>query len=187
MTKVYLVPVSDRFSSWCHLHLPWPWKPLNLPWVWKMFHDVSRMFHPDSPHLTMISPLFLCVTNQPKNSSHPFSLPPGLKSPDPFRLVKASMVEITLPSSRLRNCAEAGRSMAEETSTKERHCLNRWGLGKVGGNHMRGLDGFGWFWKIATKENPSWITWNCWLLFSSKNRRTEEWDGKKWVAKVKKL
>ena len=171
------------FSFWqiitCH-----DGKPFDLPWVWRIFHDVSRMLHPDSPHLTMISTFFSVWQMKQKA----LLIPSHYLQDSNFltffltqstRFIKASMVEITLPSSKLRSCAEAGRSIAEEMSTKERHCLRAAEGGWKPPTKM-GLR----FLKIATKENPSWVTVPGIDDFSYPKI---EWDGKKRVAEVKKL
>ena len=50
------------------------------------------------------------------------------------RAFQASMVQISPPSLNFRSFAEAGRSMAEETSTKHLHCLKvRCGTGHANG------------------------------------------------------
>lgn len=160
------------FSFWqiitCH-----DGKPFDLPWVWRIFHDVSRMLHPDSPHLTMISTFFSVWQMKQKA----LLIPSHYLQDSNFltffltqstRFIKASMVEITLPSSKLRSCAEAGRSIAEETSTKERHCLRaaeggwkpptKMGLLEISkDSHQR-------------KSILSYCTWNWWLfLFIQKS------------------
>lgn len=123
---LYLVSVSDRLSlammenlSICR----------ESDECFMMFHACFILIH----HISLWFPPFFSVWQMKQKA---LFIPSQYLQDSNFltffltqstRFIKASMVEITLPSSKLRNCAEAGRSIAEETSTKERHCLReRW-------------------------------------------------------------
>ncbi len=120
--KTFESAVSLKNVSWCFTHISSGFTTSH--------YDFTPFSLCDTSTTKLFSALLIISRAQ---ISWPFS--------DPFCLIKASMVEITLPSSRLRNCAEAGRSMAEETSTKERHCL-----GGGWGRWVETTHTFGWVW-----------------------------------------